>query len=49
MTETYATALIMVLALIYVRLCGVREQMKRIADFCERSEKRINGQLGRSS
>ena len=48
MNESYVIALIVVLALIYGKLSGVREQMKRIADFCERSEKRINGQSGRS-
>lgn len=44
MNEGYLIALTVVLALIYGKLSGVREQMKRIADFCERSEKRINEQ-----
>lgn len=49
MSEGYFVALIIVLALIYGRLASVRDQMKRIADFCERSEKRINEQSGRRS
>ncbi len=42
MTEGYVLALIVVLALIYGKLSGVREQLKRIADFCERSEARMS-------
>lgn len=41
MNEGYAIAFLVVLCLLYGKLCGVRNQMARIADFCERSEKRI--------
>jgi hypothetical protein len=44
MTEGYALAFLVVLCLLYGKLCGVRNQMARIADFCERSEKRIKEQ-----
>lgn len=44
MSEGYAIAFLIVLCLLYGKLCGVRNQMARIADFCERSEKRIRGE-----
>lgn len=44
MTEGYVIILLLLLCLLYGKLCGVRNQMKRIADFCERSEKRIKGE-----
>lgn len=44
MSESYVIVLLFVLCLIYGKLCGVHNQMARIADFCERSEKRIRGE-----
>lgn len=44
MTEGYVIVLLLLLCLLYGKLCGVRNQMARIADFCERSEKRIRGE-----
>ena len=35
--------LIVVLGLLWGKLCGIRNQLGRIADFCERSEKRMTG------
>jgi hypothetical protein len=46
MSEGYQLAFLIVLCLLYGKLCGVRNQMARIADFCERSEKRIKAQSG---
>jgi len=43
MMEGYLIAFLVVLCLLYGKLCGVRNQMARIADFCERSEKRMKG------
>jgi hypothetical protein len=48
MMEGYLIAFLVVLCLLYGKLCGVRNQMARIADFCERSEKRIKEQSGRA-
>lgn len=48
MNEGYLLAFVVLLCLLYGKLCGVRNQMARIADFCERSEKRIKEQSGRS-
>jgi hypothetical protein len=39
--EGYAIVLVFVLCLIYGKVSGARDQLKRIADFCERSEERI--------
>jgi hypothetical protein len=41
--EGYILTLIVLLCLMYGKMCGVRNQMARIADFCERSEKRLAG------
>lgn len=43
MTEGYVITMLLLLCLLYGKLCGVRNQMARIADFCERSEKRMRG------
>jgi hypothetical protein len=43
MSDGVTLALIVILALIYGRLCGIREEIKRVADFCDRSEKRMTG------
>jgi len=43
MTEGYLIAFVVLLCLLYGKLCGVRNQMAPIADFCERSEKRMKG------
>ncbi len=44
MTEGYTIVLLLLLCLVYGKLCGARNQLKRIADFCEWSEKRIKGE-----
>lgn len=49
MSEGYLLAFLIVLCLLYGKLCGVRNQMARIADFCERSEKRIRAQSGETA
>lgn len=41
MSEGYILAFLVILCLLYGKLCGVRNQMARIADFCERSEQRL--------
>jgi len=41
MTEGVQNVFLILLCLLYGKLCGVRNQMARIADFCERSEKRM--------
>lgn len=46
MTEGYILSFLILLCLLYGKVCGVRNQMARIADFCERSEKRIKEQAG---
>jgi hypothetical protein len=43
MSDGVAFCLVLMLALIYGKICGVRDQLKRIADFCERSESRLTG------
>jgi len=48
-SEGYLLAFLIVLCLLYGKLCGVRNQMARIADFCERSEKRISEQSRRAA
>jgi hypothetical protein len=45
-SEGYALAAIILLCLLYGKVCGVSNQMARIADFCERSEKRITSKPG---
>ena len=49
MTEGYLIAFVVLLCLLYGKLCGVRNQMARIADFCERSEKRMKEQSERAA
>lgn len=49
MMEGYLIAFLVLLSLLYGKLCGVRNQMARIADFCERSEKRMKEQSGRAA
>lgn len=44
MTEGYVIVLSLLFCLIYGKLSGVRNQLGRIADFCERSEKRMKGE-----
>jgi hypothetical protein len=41
MTEGYVIAVLLLGCCLYGKLCGVRNQLARIADFCERSEKRF--------
>lgn len=43
MTEGYILIFLILLCFFYGKLCGVRNQLARIADFCERSEKRLGG------
>lgn len=47
MTEGYVITFLILLCLFYGKLCGTRNQLARIADFCERSEKRIKEQSER--
>jgi len=47
--EGYILAFLVLLCLFYGKLCGARNQLARIADFCERSEKRIKEQSGRQA
>lgn len=37
--------LIVVLGLLWGKLCGIRNQLKRIADVCESAERRTQGRL----
>lgn len=41
MSEGYAIVLVILFCLIFGKLSGIRTQLSRIADFCERSEKRM--------
>lgn len=43
MSDGLALLLILVGALLWGKLCGIRNQLARIADICERAEKRTNG------
>ena len=47
MNEGYLIAFLVLLCLFYGKLCGTRNQLARIDDFCERSEKRIKEQSER--
>lgn len=45
MSDALALVFILLACLTFSRLCGIRNELKRIADLCERAEKRTQGVL----